>query len=184
MISSCIMEGKELSIITGASKGFGLAIAVEVNNLSPFTSLQMAKKFPKMDFVLASRDEEGLKKTKEAVQTHLEKDCTVMTHKIDLSDLDHLDSNLDALFDRIQGNFRRVFAFSNAGSATPLVAVSDLSSCQQVRKEIDLNVTSTVVFNARLLKRFHHLVLVNISSLCAIKPFHSVGVYSVGKAAR
>jgi NADP-dependent 3-hydroxy acid dehydrogenase YdfG len=66
--------------------------------------------------------------------------------------------------------------------------IENIPSLKELKESIDLNVTSYIWFTKRFLETFKDraegLTIVNISSLCAVKPFHSCGVYCTTKAAR
>ncbi len=83
-------DQKTLWIITGASKGFGRAIAV-----------QASKSFPHSDMIFISRDEKGLDETRTLALQNLQQNCTVTYYVKDLSDLDTLESSLDQIFDKV-----------------------------------------------------------------------------------
>jgi len=76
----------------------------------------------------------------------------------------------------------------NHGSLGRLTSIKNQTDFNSVRKEVELNVTSPLIATTLFLQHFEPMrvpsVIVNISSLAAVKPFVSWGVYCVGKAAR
>eukprot|EP01118_Nematostelium_gracile_P008839 TRINITY_DN2945_c0_g1_i1.p1 TRINITY_DN2945_c0_g1~~TRINITY_DN2945_c0_g1_i1.p1 ORF type:complete len:255 (+),score=77.27 TRINITY_DN2945_c0_g1_i1:41-805(+) len=166
---------KQLTIITGAAKGFGRAAAIEI-----------AKVYPSNDVLLLGRDMKGLAETKSLLESIVNKDSVITIDELDLADLNNLDAQIDSKFSKINKNdYSKVIAISNSGSAVPLKTISAIESVQEIRSVIDMNITSCVVFNSKVLRKFDdNIILVNVSSLCALKAFHSVGIYSLGKAAR
>eukprot|EP01132_Coremiostelium_polycephalum_P004616 gene4616-5767_t len=173
------MTNKVLAIVTGASKGFGYAICQE-----------LVKKFPVIDFVLFSRSVEGLNKTKQYIQSKNENSDVSIT-SLDMFDIAQIDNLFNSTLDKVQfTNYQRVLLFNNHGSLSYLQHVKDLTDFQQINKDITLNVTSFVQTCSIFLKKVEKLdstipiTVVNVSSLCAIKPFESWGIYCIGKAAR
>jgi len=90
------------------------------------------------------------------------------------------------------------FWINNHGSLGQLTSIDKLP-LSKIRTEIDLNVTSVIILSTLFVrdfikktevifeilgKRNTTTTIVNISSLAAIKPFHSWGLYCVGKSAR
>lgn len=143
----------------------------------------MNKVFPQADFLLVSRNLEGMQITRQ----QMSQESTVRFHQLDLGALDGLEERIDALVQPLKGKYSKVFVFSNAGSLGPLETVADLNDFKSIREAIDLNVTSTVLLISKCLQVFadcERLNLINISSLTAIKPYHSAGIYCIGKAAR
>ena len=128
--------------------------------------------------------------------------CTVVT---DFSNLDSLDAAwesatqlaLRALDGR---HVSVVHLFNNAGSLGELGLVSELMSLAQLRTAIDVNVTAPTWLTSRFLSWLRNhapfalpddgaanappCVVLNVSSLAAVRPLVSMGVYCTGKAAR
>lgn len=108
--------------------------------------------------------------------------------------------------------FDQVLLANNAGSLGELRFVQDLQDVGKLRQTIDVNVTSTIWLTSLFIKSLRDsslplqdahetstfgqssisenqtlspsVLIVNISSLCAIQPFPSWATYCVGKAAR
>jgi sepiapterin reductase len=159
-------------LITGASRGLGRAIAKVVS-----------EEFDHVRLVLVARSEEGLKETTKMLSSSSEAIC----RSVDLGDLDSLDDHVDALLEELKGHDRVIF-FNNAGSIGHLGPCSDTPSLQDLRDNVDLNVTSCFWLSVRLSKYFQdsesNLTIVNISSLAAVANLPTMGIYSAGKVAR
>jgi len=95
----------------------------------------------------------------------------------------------------------RALLINNAGSLGELAAVADLSGAAAIASSIAVNYTSTVVLNSLFLRWVRTLpptaapaagagggslphTIINVSSLCAIKPFATQALYCSNKAAR
>jgi len=128
-------------------------------------------------------------------------------YDVDLSDLDAVEGMTD-IFQELQSlslgygkvsetgvmakddewNYERAILINNAGSLGHLGPSTDLSSLSDLRKVIDLNVTSSIWLSSNFIRYFRkpttECTVVNISSLCAIEPFKTMGTYCAGKAAR
>ena len=126
--------------------------------------------------------------------------ATVSCHPMDLSDLDTLPEKLQQILEPLSGErYDSCWLINNAGSLGPLGLASSIpgeSSMKELRKAIDLNVTSAMWVSSQFTKTFlttsstssetkSPLVrIVNISSLCAIDPFPTMSIYCAGKAGR
>lgn len=184
-------------ILTGASRGFGkgvvLAFAREV--LSP------------IHFILTARSEADLESTKQDILSHRHGLETLIDVVVaDLSDLANLTDTANTLFNSVsfpsssateaQFRYSRIFFVNNHGSLGSLRYIgSDLSAERSLRDmtiAFNLNVTSTCFLTSEFVKYYKavpadqkaRFVVVNVSSLAAIQPFDSWGVYCSGKAAR
>lgn len=200
--------------VTGASRGFGRSIAVEL-------ARGLATQGVAPTFALLARDGSGLVETSDAVRSAAE-GCAVVSQSIDLSDMGTVHREFNAAIAAVQAlndashRFDVAILVNNAGSLGPLVPVDRLAvaggaasgSLAALKAAIDLNVTSVVwltslflgeLDSGRLVKpraaaadaavsagpvsMMPHAII-NVSSLCAIKPFSTNGVYCAGKAAR
>jgi len=189
---------RSLVFITGASRGFGKCIALEA-----------AKTFgPGLDMHLIARNMEGLEATKQAVEASMVDNqgqgLRVWTWPMDLGDLDALRPQLAQVFAAVaqqEGSllsspYAKAYLFNNAGLVGPIAYAQDLhKDLSALRQSIDLNVTSFIYLTSLFLQSFgapptktaplaSSAVVINVSSLAAIQPFHTWGVYCGGKAAR
>ena len=182
-----IMDARKvLVVITGASRGFGRALATAGAN---------ALKNCRPTYLLLARDTSGLEATSSMIKS-AHPQATVITHTLDLSALDSIDSQwADALTKLEQtSNGERVdaaYLFSNHGSLGEIGAVRDLQGLAGLRKAIDMNVTSTLWLSTLFLLFARgpsgpktSSAIVNVSSLAAVAPQATMSVYCTGKAAR
>jgi len=185
-------EKKALLIVTGASRGLGRAVAIAFCHHHITTS--------KIHAVLVGRSESALRETAELLST------TTTTEQIswrmvvaDLGDLDRLDDAIDRILlpeDGSIGTWDECILINNAGSLGHIGLATDAPSLRDLQHTVDLNVTSALWLSvrvARFCQQQQHsdgqtipkkCTVVNISSLLAIQPFLTLGVYSAGKAAR
>ena len=115
----------------------------------------------------------------------------------DLSDLDTLEQTVEEMFGQLEKRtYDRAILINNAGSLGYLGRCSDMTSLGKLQRAIDFNVTSSSWISLQFVHKLSSspsenicracscIVVVNISSLCAIEPFSTMSVYCAGKAAR
>ncbi|KYQ94257.1 hypothetical protein DLAC_04554 [Tieghemostelium lacteum] len=173
-----------LSLVTGGSRGFGVAIVEEV--LAKFQNSTI-------DFILYARPstQGGLEKTKQLILSKSPK-STVSNICIDLSIVPEIEAKFMKSLENVDlSQYSKVLFFVNHGSLSYLEKIKDLKNFNEIQKDIDLNVTSVTVLTSLFLRKIStygenqiEATLINTSSLCAIKPFDSWSVYCSGKAAR
>lgn len=171
-------------IVTGASQGIGSKIAVE-----------LSQKFAKGSLILLlARSLDGLNKTKDLI-SKANSDIVVVTHSVDLSkpNADEYKSIIEkSLHD--SGLNVTTFGLSlivhNAGSVGDIKEYC-VDMCNPIKMEeyFSLNLFSVVCLTSVFLKFFtqdkvKNRLIINITSLCAVKPFKSLGYYCTGKASR
>ena len=132
-------------IITGASKGFGRAVA-----------LAFANSNQPIHFVLHGRDESDLNATKsllESVNTSSNKYDLVIG---DLADANYLSNAGSHLFDRFDNNsYSEIYFINNAGSLGTLACVgSDVHNLHDFSTAINLNVTASCYLTHEFVKRY------------------------------
>eukprot|EP00062_Callorhinchus_milii_P022303 gi/632979945/ref/XP_007906754.1/ PREDICTED: sepiapterin reductase [Callorhinchus milii] len=165
-----------LCVITGASRGLGKELALQ---LAP--SLTGAS-----SLVLVARSGERLEEVRRAVLAS-QPSLRVLLVPADLSTGQGVGAALAAL---PQHRPRRLLLLNNAGSLGDVSKfVVDFTSPAEITDYFSLNVTSFMCLSAGVLRAFPQKAgltrtVVNISSLCAIKPFKSWSLYCMGKAAR
>ncbi|XP_026281766.2 sepiapterin reductase [Frankliniella occidentalis] len=175
---------KTFCVLTGASQGIGRQFAIE-----------FGRKFAKESvLVLIARNSQGLQETKRRVG-EANPDIQVICHPTDLA------KGNAALFKGIiedslsnakvsPGDFQLAFIVHNAGSLGDVgPSVAELNDAEQWSEFLALNITSTSILNSEFLKVFPkgsvpYRTVVNVTSLCAVQPFCSMGQYCVSKAAR
>ncbi|KAJ3330922.1 hypothetical protein HDU76_004508 [Blyttiomyces sp. JEL0837] len=180
-------------IITGASKGYGRAIAIAFAGSATFCSNNSH-----LRLILISRDGDGLSTTEQLCKSACScNTISVESHAIDLSQPS--DERFQQFYDDIlrgkqASEYGHAILINNAGSLGRLARVRDLSATD-VSEALSLNVASPIVLTRLFLKAFagrkvdgkstiSPTVVVNISSLAAIQEFDCWGLYSAGKAAR
>jgi NAD(P)-dependent dehydrogenase (short-subunit alcohol dehydrogenase family) len=120
-------------------------------------------------------------------------DAKIITRSADFSDLTTIEDHWTSVLDEVRAaidltSVRRTILVNNSGSIEPIAYVRDYASISALRSAIDSNVTSVMWLSSLYLKFAKTLsaehVIVNVSSLAAVKPFASQLAYCVGKAAR
>lgn len=171
-------------LITGASKGIGRKFATEFSLRFGANSV----------LVLLARSESGLVETKKLV-TNANADVTTKIYSVDLSkpDPELFLSIIQASLTESEHNpadFSLSLIVHNAGSVGDVSEVtSDMSNPEKWQEYFSLNLFSVACLNSQFLKVFpeesvKQRTIVNVTSLCAIKPFKSMGYYCTGKAGR
>lgn len=169
---------KALVLITGASKGIGRCIAVEISkNLAQGSIL-----------VLIARSEEGLEETKSLIY-EVDRLLNVYTYSIDLAQAPFKDYEkiIDDVLKSADGCATGVI-FHNAASTGEVVQTTDLTDMAVWRDYFNLNLFSVSVLNSIFIRKLQgvieRLVVVNVTSLCGRMPFKNLAMYGGGKAAR
>jgi short-subunit dehydrogenase len=187
-----------LLLVTGASRGFGRAIATVAS-----------QHVSKLRSILVARSADGLQETAEAMATMRTRTArrmdpneqekvagddglVVSCHVMDLSDLDHLDDNLNNLLQQtiqlghddddendvapvtenaaatraanIQ-NYDHIVFINNAGSIGHIGLSWKSPSLQEMRENVDLNITSSLWTSVRFVRHITSLLEEEQSSL-------------------
>jgi NAD(P)-dependent dehydrogenase (short-subunit alcohol dehydrogenase family) len=187
-----------LLLVTGASRGFGRAIATVA-----------AQHVSQLRAILVARSADGLQETVEAMKTTRrartmdpkeekeEKEAgddglAVSCHVMDLSDLDHLEENLNNLLQQTvqlghddndenggarltedasmtraanSKNYDHIVFINNAGSIGHIGLSWTSPSLQEMRENVDLNVTSSLWTSVRFVRHITSLLDKEQSSL-------------------
>lgn len=173
------LSGSTYCVLTGASQGIGRAIAVEVSKLLGPNSVML----------LLARNKNEL-----AITASLCKSANVkvLFNPVDLSKASINEMN-DVLNNSLAGrkvtDFTTSMIFHNVGSLGNLaVETFRMEDENELREYFDLNVFKVISLNTQFLKIFEEVedrvVIVNITSLCALKPMGGMAYYCSGKAAR
>jgi len=173
---------KSYILITGASKGFGQAIA------SAFAQVLGSNSH----FVLLGRDTNGLETTKGLLHKFNQgvdsKRFTVSTRSLDL--LGAKAEDFENIFggDVAANGYRQAIIVHNAGSTGDVSkTASQVHHPKEVTDYFTMNLSSAVALNSAFLdfaKAVGNKVVVQITSLCGVQPFKNMGLYCSGKAAR
>ncbi|KAM4809902.1 sepiapterin reductase [Rhinophrynus dorsalis] len=172
--------GKVLCVLTGASRGFGRSLALE---LCP-------RVVPGSVLLLVSRTEAALR----GLAEQLEQQCPgvkVCWQAADLGTQDGLSRAVRAAQGLQEGHsVQKIIIINNAGSLGDISKTFvDFTDPEEVNQYMSFNVTSAMCLTSSLLKTFPQRpglqrVVVNVSSLAALKPYKSWSLYCAGKAAR
>ena len=197
--SSLAAMQNTLLVVTGASRGLGRAIGVAFASSSSIKHLRC---------LLVARSERGLEETaslmREAAAAAAAArnssdafDLEISCMDADLSDMDTLEQTVEEMFGQLEKRtYDRAILINNAGSLGYLGRCSDMTSLGKLQRAIDLNVKSSSWISLQFVHKLSSspsqkicstcscIVVVNISSLCAIEPFSTMSVYCAGKAAR
>eukprot|EP00035_Acanthoeca_spectabilis_P031222 m.13092 g.13092 ORF g.13092 m.13092 type:complete len:293 (-) comp4617_c0_seq2:107-985(-) len=168
----------DLIVITGASRGFGQAVAVALAASSDGTGRTM---------VLTARTAGGLDHTAALVEKSGGGKWTVKKVVADLSLRETLDRSLSEVVAALPSSAERVLLVNNAGSLGGVTkSVADMVDIEPLREYLELNVVSVIALTSRVLQKFakSQCTIVNVSSLLAVVPFSGYGLYATGKAAR
>ncbi|XP_026478954.1 sepiapterin reductase [Ctenocephalides felis] len=187
MANKINLEQKFYCVVTGASKGIGQAIAQKL--ASKFKSGSV--------IVLLARSLKGLEVTKSFILA-INPSISVVTTEIDLSkpNYEAFQKNLES---SVQGlsmqSFDATMIVHNVGSVGDVTKrVSELNNLNYWQEYYALNVFGVALLNSAFLKfvgpthniqcDVYKTIIINITSLIAIKPFANMGHYGTGKAAR
>ncbi|XP_054846481.1 sepiapterin reductase [Eublepharis macularius] len=175
--------GRALCVVTGASRGLGRSVALA---LAPRLAGGSA-------LLLVARSAAALGR----LEGELAAACPALRLRslpADLASEDGLRRLLRAARALAPpppaARLQRLLLVNNAGSLGDISkAFVDFTSPAEVNSYLMLNVTSALCLTSSLLKAFPAepglcRMVVNISSLCALKPFKSWTLYCTGKAAR
>eukprot|EP01103_Thecamoeba_quadrilineata_P004538 TRINITY_DN1426_c0_g1_i2.p1 TRINITY_DN1426_c0_g1~~TRINITY_DN1426_c0_g1_i2.p1 ORF type:complete len:164 (-),score=36.00 TRINITY_DN1426_c0_g1_i2:529-1020(-) len=150
-----------LVVVTGASKGFGRAVAT-----------QFAQRFPlvqnnQTDFILVSRALDQLESLKSELQTH-HKNASVETVALDLSDLEKAEDLLPQIFSRHAAEtYKHAVLVNNAGFLSPNAYIGSGFSRSDLQHDVNVNIGSFILLTDLFLKHYDTVqahTIVNVSS--------------------
>ncbi|XP_071482494.1 sepiapterin reductase-like [Diadema antillarum] len=180
--SEKILSSKTFCIITGGSRGIGRAIALAISKQVEENSV----------VVITGRSAGDLNETQNLVHAATP-GVQVIPVTADLSDQSALSNTLQELTkDVTPENYQHALLVNNAGSLGDTTRYSrDLSSSdvESLQNYCMLNLTSAFLLTSHFLSKFSareglRRTVINITSLAAIQPMSSCGLYCMGKAAR
>ncbi|KAJ3320565.1 hypothetical protein HDV06_005188 [Boothiomyces sp. JEL0866] len=169
---------KNLVLITGASQGFGKELALVV-----------AKSFivnGPTEVILAARSVPNLELTKsEFSNINPSPDISISTFQLNYES-ERLENDIYELLSKLSENYKRIYLFNNAGTLGKLDHVRNLSY-QDILSNVQINLTGPLFMTGKILEKYDQnskITIVNVSSLAAIQPFDTWGLYCATKAAR
>ncbi|KAL6097243.1 spr [Pungitius sinensis] len=174
--------GRALCIITGASRGFGQAIAREMSRLVK----------PGSALILTARSVEELRALQaELAESEAGRAGLVVEYvEADLSETGGLESIVAASKEAFSEDMDHVLLVNNAASLGDVSRYAkSFTDMAEVDSYLSLNVSSSLCLTASVLQAFPQRpgqlrTVINISSLCAVQPFRSWVLYCTSKAAR
>ncbi|XP_072310759.1 sepiapterin reductase-like [Eucyclogobius newberryi] len=174
--------GRALCIITGASRGFGRTIAKELSRVVK----------PGSAFVLVARSGADLRNLREELTESEEGTAGLQVQCVeaDLGLPEGLERVTKAAQEAATDLLEHVLLVNNAGSLGDISRFTkSFTDMTEVNSYLSLNVSSFMCLTAQILQAFPQRpglrrTVINISSLCALKPFSSWVLYCSGKAAR
>lgn len=177
------LTGPTWVVVTGASRGLGAALCVGLAETL----------VPNSRIVGVARSQEGLKVTGDKVaQANSKVKFIPVVLDLGAATQEELDAALKGVLKQ-EGTSSppsRALIIHNAGSLGHLKYLRDQQDVSHVNEYFHLNVSSVISLNALFLGIMKcqypdtTVEVVNISSLCAVQPFKSWGLYCAGKAAR
>lgn len=185
---------KTYCLITGASQGIGRQIAVQFAKVVAEGST----------FLLLARNLNNLNDTKKMMEEVNDK-INVFVHSFNF--YEPISIELHAIINQSMDMFKKdvedfdlAMIVHNAGSLGDVSEFTyDMKNIEKLTSYFMLNLFSVCILNAEFAKTFDadkrqpdliplnksgEICVINITSLCAIKPFASMGYYCVGKASR
>ncbi|EGG21201.1 sepiapterin reductase [Cavenderia fasciculata] len=184
------LKMKVLAIVTGASRGFGYSIVKEL--IKKTTAEAQASH---IDFKLYARSLSSLESTEKLIKELLPQGNKIDNFAIDFSDIEQSEATFKKSLENVSfGEYQKVIFFNNHGSLSFLQRIDSLTNFIQIKKDLDMNITSFLVTSSIFLSKIREqntplltntsFFLVNSSSLAGIKPFDTWGIYCTTKAAR
>ncbi|KAG8011781.1 Sepiapterin reductase [Nibea albiflora] len=172
--------GRGICIITGASKGFGRALAHEVSHSLKAGSV----------LLLVARSESLLQELKLELQSFTEEQqIVVRCVAVDLSTREGVHETVMVAKQEAGNEMDHVLLINNAGALGDISQFASFTDLDKVNSYLTLNVSSALVLTAGMLQAFPcrpglRWSVVNLSSVFALQALPSWVLYCTGKAAR
>ncbi|XP_066991224.2 sepiapterin reductase-like [Anabrus simplex] len=175
---------RSFCLITGASQGIGRNLAIDFGRRLGKDSI----------LILLARSEPNLVETKSLVE-NANDEISVQIHPGDLSkpkpgQFKELIQNTLSVLKAKPEDFQLAMIVHNAGSLGDVQEeASKITSMEKLEDYFSLNLFSVICLNSEFLSVFPEQsvskrVVLNITSLCAVKPMKSLSYYCMGKACR
>jgi sepiapterin reductase len=178
------MDKSFLVVITGASRGFGRAVALSLakNAASIPVHFRLTASTASTPLLTSLSDQiKDIRKTNETI-------IECMT--ADLSDMAAVSNISSFLFTKpiSEMTYSHLIFINNHGSLGELSLVGTHDAAK-MQSAFTVNITSSCFLSSESIRHSKtypgiNVRIVNVSSLCAIQPFQSWGEYCAGKAAR
>ncbi|CAB1427891.1 unnamed protein product [Pleuronectes platessa] len=172
--------GRGICIITGASKGFGRALAHEMSH-----SLE-----PGSVLLLVARSGTLLQDLKEELHSFSEnQQLIVHCIAVDLSTREGVNETVRMVKQEAVNEIDHVLLINNAGSLGEISGFENFTDLEMVNSFMSFNVSSALALTAGVLQAFPCRAglrwnVVNVSSIFALKALPSWVLYCTAKAAR
>lgn len=174
------LSKKALVFVTGASRGIGKAIAIELAKIVADNSA----------FVLTARSKANLTQTCDQI-AEINRSIQKLPFGLDFGNAKEVDYKelLENVAENVDlSSFGTSIFFHNAGYVGELRKATCLKSLQTWRDYYDVNLFSVAILNCFFIEKVRGIipkvVLVNITSLVGRKPYKDMVLYGSGKAAR
>lgn len=176
---------KTFCLVTGASRGIGRTIAIEFSRKVSTGSV----------FLLMARSTEALEETKSKIEQVTDNEVAVIVATTDLEKPDK-DNYLSVINDALKStskcaeDFDHSILVHNAGSLgiERKLKVAEMEDLTELQNYFSLNVFSMVILTTQFFKVFNNSEkqrsMIQITSLAAIQPCKTWGLYCTGKATR
>lgn len=172
-----------LLMVSGASRGLGQAVAVA-----------FAAQWPSsMEAVLLARS--PIDATREAMQaarrnSNRMDDMQIQGYEVDLGNLDTLEGSMDPIWKQhaSETTTRQHSILVNCAGTTGAIGKLP-TSLRDIRQAADLNLTSKVWLSTQFIQHYHNhpnhqTTIINVSSMCAVKPTPTMALYCATSAGR
>jgi sepiapterin reductase len=167
-----------LLMVSGASRGLGRAMSVA------FCRSPLLTEANTLEAILLARSpvEDTVTEMKAT------RSCNLHVHEysVDLANLSTIENDVDGILERHGTVARSQAILVNCAGTTGFIGRKP-SSLEDIQAGIALNFTSKVWLTTRFLEKFQdccNTTIVNISSMCAIKPTPTMALYCAASAAR
>jgi short-subunit dehydrogenase len=141
---------KHLVIITGASRGYGKALALSYTKYFANSSTS-----PALSFILTGRSTEELSQTQREVQA-ISSSVAVTTKFTDLNDLPNLSTTMASVLNEIdKDDYDEITLFQNSGSIGVLDFVGSANmTIAEITGAVNLNITSYMCLTNEFMRRY------------------------------